>query len=201
MRKIFFINLTRCVFILGGIILIFSPSSWWPTYYRPIPMGVAAILYSYLISLPKIIFKKAPQSLIKKFQIALALSLIFCGLGSLGLWSSTFRGIIDYDKFVHFLFFFSMTAVGSPLLAMQNKWSIKKAVIVAVAITAFSGVAWEFIEYFFAAYFHIGFFGTLFDHDSRFDLITNLSGIMTGVLFLVLRYLFSSSSSSPASRG
>ena len=193
MWRLSLLNLTRWIFVIVGLVLVFSPTEWWPTYYRPILMGIVAISYSYLIALPRIIFKKVPLQTIQEFQGILAVNLILCSIGSLGLWSTSFWGVIDYDKLVHFIFSASMLVVGPPLLSRQYSWSIKKAVIISMIITAFSGIAWEFIEYFFAAYFHIDFFGTLFDHDSRFDLITNLSGIITGMFFVTLRYRFSPS--------
>src|SRR3989344_1508829 len=189
-RSSLFIRIAQLLFFLAGIILILAPIDW-PQYYRPIPMGFMAIAYSFIIDLPRRFFKESSSKLAQEFQIILIINLLLCSLGSLGLWSTTFLKVIDYDKLVHFFFSASILFIGSLALSSKYKYSIKKTVIITVIIIVFFGVAWEFIEYFFATYFHVGYFGTLFDHDSRFDLITNLSGIITGVFFLALRYRFS----------
>ena len=58
------------------------------------------------------------------------------------------------------------------------------ALLTAVIVMA-SGVAWEYIEYFFASYFHFGFFGTLFDPDSIRDLLANMAGVIAALIYLI----------------
>ncbi len=177
-----FTRLTQIIFVHVGLVLMIAPSNWWPVYYKPIPMGLIAIIYALIIQLPRWILK--PSREVDRFQLALTIGLIFSGIGSLGAWGHQIGGIVSYDKFVHFLLPCLMMVSGAPLLAHLNGWSRTRAVLTALAIIVASGVLWEYIEYTFAAYFHVGYFGALFDHDSQMDIVTNTIGAIIGILFV-----------------
>lgn len=173
------------MFVGAGLALFFMPAAWLPSYYKPIPMGIVAIGYSFLITLPTWVFRPSRER--DWFQIALALDLLLCGLGSLGFWNISIIGMFGYDKLIHFTFSASMMVTATYLLSSHNRWSMKKTVFIVALLIAVSGVAWEYIEYFFAAYFHFGYFGTLFDYDSRHDILANILGVMAGLIVIRFR--------------
>lgn len=173
----------QVIFILAGFVLFFGQSSWFPAYYRPKPMALISFLYAFIIEFPSLVLKRESSTEKRaakvQFQVALAVGLLLCGLGSLGLWG-LYQIDIPYDKFVHFTFSVLMTVAGTYIFRYWSGLSLKRSLLVAVAIVGLSGVGWEYIEAFFAHYFHVGFFGRLFDHDSRFDIYTNLLGAGAG---------------------
>jgi hypothetical protein len=149
-------------------------------------------LYVFLIELPALILRhpKTPAQTraLHNFQLALAVGLVACSLGSLGLWGLYHQGI-PYDKFVHFGFPFVMVVTGIEIARTWWGWSFKKSSLVLVLILLLSGVAWEYIEFFFAFRFHLGFYGTLFDHDSIFDMVANAFGTLAGFLWAARRFI------------
>lgn len=179
-----FIISAQVVLIVAGLVLFVLPRSWLPDYYKPIPMGLAAIVYAFFISVPALaVHRLKGTAVMENFQAALALGLLMCGLGSLGAWGWYQHGFA-YDKLVHFILPAMMVYFGSKLLATIWRVRIPAAALAAAGIVALSGLAWEYIEAFFAGYFHLGFFGALFDYDSIGDLIANLSGVVMALIWL-----------------
>jgi hypothetical protein len=182
MRK--FAIFTQVVFVLAGLLLIILPAAWLPDYYKPIPMGLLAIGYSFIIQLPIWLFRRLRETdVMKQFQAVLALDLLLCSIGSLGGWG-WYQYNFPYDRLVHFVFPATMMYFGALLFASYYRWSLKKSALIVLAIIVLSGIAWEFIESFSAVYFHFGYFGALFDDDSKYDILTNIFGIVSGLIYL-----------------
>jgi len=188
-----FIKFIQIIFILAGIILLFGNEAWFPSYYRPRLMALVALLYSFLIELPALIIRDSDittdQEKIffrRQFQIVLALGLLASGLGSLGLWGLYQIGI-PYDKFVHFSFSAVMTISGTFFIQVWQGWSFKKTIFLIILIVGASDLVWEFIELWSNRYLNFGFFGHLFDHDSIFDILSGLLGVIAGGVILVWR--------------
>lgn len=180
-----FIIISQWAFACAGLTLFLLPKDYLPDYYKPIPMGLAAIGYSFLIALPAWVFRELrDRRELLQFQTALATGMALNGIGSLGAWGLYKYGF-DYDKLVHFVFPALMVYFGARLLRIRSgKPVITMALLTAVIVMA-SGVAWEYIEYFFASYFHFGFFGTLFDPDSIRDLLANMAGVIAALIYLI----------------
>ncbi len=177
----FFIRTAQVILIVAGIALIALPREWLPSYYKPLPMGLVAIGFSFLINLASWVlprFRNHPTLL--AFQCILATDLILSGIGSLGAWG-LYRYGFAYDKLVHFIFSATMMYfIGRVVLLWKNVRATPALIILAL-IVSLCGVVWELIEYVFAAYFHLGLFGTLFDHDSRRDILINITGVLVAV--------------------
>lgn len=183
-RKI--IRYSQLLLVIVSLILIFSNPAWFPSYYKPLSMALIGLFYAFLIEVPVFVFRSQSPNLQletsrTKFQAALGVSLLFSGLGSLGLWGLYKEGI-PYDKFVHFFISVVLTATGIHLIHAWRNWSFKKTVIVVLVISCLVGVAWEFTEYFFDKYVHLGYFGKLFDADGMHDLLFDFLGTFLGGL-------------------
>lgn len=188
-----FIRFSQVVFMASGLILLFTDPAVFPSYYKPIPMGFISFFYAFLLELPVFVFRiagNAPEEQVRemtetrdRFRSALAVGLLLCGLGSLGLWGLYQKGI-PYDKMVHFIFPLLMMVTGSRLFKLWYGWSLKKALWRVGLIIAVSGVAWEFIEFIAARYFELGFFGKLFDRNSALDILSNLLGVVVGSVIM-----------------
>lgn len=188
-----FIRLFQLVFIGSGLVLLFTDPVLFPSYYKPIPMGVISFFHAFLIQLPVFVFRvpvgtsEEQARKIKfsreQFQSALAIGLLLSGLGSLGLWGLYQKGI-PYDKFIHFLFPALMMVSASYLFRVLYGWSLKKAAWRVALIVMVSGVAWEYIEFIAARYFELGFFGKLFDRNSVLDILSNILGILAGSVII-----------------
>jgi len=189
MKKKEFLRLVQVIFLIAGIVLLFGSTNWFPDYYRPRVMAFGSFFFIFLIELPALIWRDDQNSAEKilarlNLQIVLAGGLFFSSLGSLGLWGLYKRGI-PYDKFVHFGFPLALAIVGISFFQSQFGMSLKKATLRVLLIIVLSSVAWEILESIFARFFHIGFFGTLFDRDSILDMVSNLAGAGLGVLIKI----------------
>lgn len=188
-----FIRTTQWIFIIFGFVLFFYHPSFLPVYYRPRLMGTMAVLYSFFIQLPLLIFRAPPRSSaaadVERLQVGLSIWLLLNGLGSLGLWGLYQVGI-SYDKFVHFIFPVLVIVPGFSLVRSLYGWSSKKALITLVLLICVSAVAWEYAEYASARWLHFGFFGQLFDQDSILDILYTCLGAGAAALFLTTRTWF-----------
>ncbi len=165
--------------------MLFGDVQWFPDYYRPRVMAFGSFFYIFLIESPLLVFRNAnsPGKITNRLRLqkVLAVGLILCGLGSLGLWGLYHKGI-PYDKFVHFGFPMALTVAG---IAVFKSWygiPFRIAALRVFLIVSLSAVAWEVVESVFARYFHIGFFGALFDRDSLLDIVFNVVGLALGIL-------------------
>ncbi len=180
------VRFAEVVFFIAGLLLLCGNPEWFPAYYRPRVMAFGAFAFIFFIELPRWVFKR-DQNLPEKIQsrlglqTALAIGLMLSGLGTLGLWGLYKHGI-PYDKFVHFIFPLLFTSASIWVIHIWYRLSFKKAALIMLSIVIAFGVLWEVGEFLFAHYFHIGFFGTLFDKDSIIDVICNILGISLGVL-------------------
>ena len=191
-----FIRFSQAVLIIAGIVLLAVHSSVLPSYYSPRFMGIMAFVYVFIIQLPLFVFRipaddnagavKEKMFFRGQLQAALAVGLLLGGLGSLGLWGLYNVGI-PYDKFVHFSFTAIMMVSGAYVLYAFNGWSLMKSIIFVAFVVGLSGVVWEFIEFGADRWLHVGYFGQLFDHDSMFDINTDLLGVIAGTGIIAWR--------------
>lgn len=100
-----FLKYTSIVLVIIGLLLLILPKEWFPDFYKPIFMGIIALLSPILIYLPKFILKKSnPQkrALILNMRFVIAFSLAINIAGELGLFQ-LYRYGFQYDKFAHFI--------------------------------------------------------------------------------------------------
>lgn len=191
-----FTRFAQITLIVGGCVLLIIPSSHFPPYYKPRLMTLVAFIYAFLIQLPVLIFRipqhaAVPEVNEKMFfrgqlQVALSISFLLGALGSLGLWG-LYKVNIPYDKYVHFIFSTLGMVSGVYVLRIWNGWSLKKSALILALVMGMLGVAWEFTEYFSDRWLHFGFYGRLFDHDSLFDIFTDVLGIAAGASIVAWR--------------
>ena len=144
-------------------------------------MGIISIGYAFLIELPRWVFPNVYRPRLA-FQTALAIGLALSGFGSLGLWGLYKHGV-PYDKFVHVLLPTLLMYTGTRLFVARGRSMVKAGRLVAIII-AISSVGWEIIEHIASVYFHLGFFGVIFDRDSIWDIAANFTGIALAGLAL-----------------
>ena len=182
-----FIRCSQAILIFAGVCLVVVPEEIFPLYYRPQLMALAALVYCVVIELPVFVFRlsrngrsdDARYVARTQFQVALAIGFLLGGLGSLGLWQLHTVGI-PYDKFVHFTFSMLLTIFGANLLRVWHAWSLKKSLLILLALVTSLGAVWECIELLSDRWLNFGYFGSLFDHDSLRDVMINIMGALVG---------------------
>ncbi len=201
-----FIRATQGVLIIFGCLLFLYHPAFLPAYYRPWLMGLTAILYSFCIQLPALVFSIPSHSTAassverqlfyrERLQVGLSIGFLLGGLGSLGFWG-LYKVGIPYDKFIHFIFPVLVIVPASSLLRALYGWSWKKSLILLALAACVSGIAWEFVEYASFHWLRFGFFGQLFDSDSLRDIYTTFLGVGVAAVFLVRREWSNAKSSS-----
>ncbi len=190
-------------FLLAGLIFILGDASWFPDFYAPKLFGIFSFISAFFIILPKFLFRSKPDELgMKKeslinFQIAVAISLILNGFGSLGLFQ-LYKVGFEYDKMVHFITGLIMTIAFSRLLFYRYGFSFKKAVFLSAFLMLIAGIGWEIFEFLSDFIFGtktFGVYGAQIKRDTALDLIFDLAGIIAGALVFWRGYLTRKNSS------
>lgn len=184
-------------FLLAGLVFILGNASWFPDFYAPKLFGIFSFISAFFIILPKFLFRSKPDELgMKKeslinFQIALAISLILNGFGSLGLFQ-LYKVGFEYDKMVHFITGLIMTIAFSRLLFYRYEFSFTKAVFLSAFLMLVAGALWEIFEFlsdFILGTKTLGVYGAQIKKDTILDLVFDFLGIVAGILVLSRRHL------------
>lgn len=158
----FFPKIAIVFFIISGILLLVTPTAWWPRFYDLPYMGWAALVCAMAIAL-------APE----RFKAMLAAILFLNASGDLGLYE-LYHYHIEYDKVIHFV---------SPLIAtltLRKYYSWKQTVLIIVAFA----LGWELFEFLADALIKTHLFGVFRQHvwsDTAGDLAMNCLGVILGL--------------------
>jgi hypothetical protein len=184
-------EIIAAIFVIAGLILFFGNREWFPDFYNPKFMAVMAFLSSFLIFLPRLIFRTngdfEKQRELNFLQTVLAAILLLNGLGSLGLFQLYKIGF-EYDKLLHFVVpFISVITIGR-FGFRRYGWNFKKSIVLAASIVFLGGLIWELFEYFGDYFFEtqmLGYYGEFIVKDTVWDLIFNTLGIAVGVIYCI----------------
>ena len=190
-----FIFVTMWGMILMGSVLLSAPSEWFPIFYAPRFMGVAALLFGVVIFLPQIIFRvsvehrdfKIKQDAVRNLQTILAICFLLAGGGELGLWQLYKYGF-QYDKLIHFIVPALLTISLSHFLFHWWRLRREKAIKISAIFIFIGSLVWEALEFYSDKIFGTQLFGVYGQHlsqDTKWDIFYDLAGIITG--WLVLR--------------
>jgi len=122
------IRFTSLIFILAGLILLFSSKDIFPNFYNPAFMGISSLFSAFIIMVPELVLRsetKLKNDAIIIFQLGLTLAIILNGLGSLGMYQ-LFEWGFQYDKLTHFLSSMVLGFVFANVLAVWRDMNIKK---------------------------------------------------------------------------
>ncbi|HUT96246.1 MAG TPA: hypothetical protein VMW82_01615 [Candidatus Paceibacterota bacterium] len=181
-------EITASIFTLNGLVLFFGNRTWFPDFYNPKFMAMAAFASAFLIILPRLIYKvkddpKKQQSL-NLLEVSLIIGLGLSGLGGLGLFRLSEAGF-EYDKLIHFLVPFIFTIVICYFGSQWYGWSFKKSVILGASLVFIGGIIWEIFEFLADTLLGTqmrGYYGEFIVKDTTLDMIFNMLGIISGVL-------------------
>lgn len=173
------------LYVVSGVVLLAGHASWFPDFYRPAYMGVLSFVSAaVIVGVPAIFKKTGMRDVVKELQVIIALSLVFNGLGELGLYKLYLVGF-PYDKVTHFvtpvLLVFGIARFRSRYYGkdlMRSLWWAVVAVFVG-------GVAWEAWEWLSDVLFHTlewGLYGEQAVQDTIWDVIMNGLGVAAGVV-------------------
>lgn len=187
-----FINFVIFSFILAGFIFIFGNPEWFPDFYRLNFMSVLAFIYAALIiSIARIFKSDKPEKResIVKLQAAVSAVVLLDGLGALGLFK-LYRIGFSYDKLAHFLSAFILIFALSQFIHQWKEIDLKKSLIRASILVFLGGLGWELLEFSSDEILKttaFGMDGKYLLEDTVKDIALNTAGIITGVLFLLLK--------------
>lgn len=179
-------NIVAYLFIIGGVILLFGKSSWFPDFYNPIFMGVMSLVSAGLIWLPRFYLNpknEKQEKVVDLIQSGLSFALVIGSLGSLGFFQ-LYRIGIQYDKITHFLNSFILTMVLAKSLVDWKEMRFKKAVAISTVIVLVCGVLWEGYELLGDSLLGtqmLGHYGEFITEDTIWDLILNLLGVVFAI--------------------
>ena len=148
------------------------------------PFRWISLLYLLLLFVIYLVVKRFKISLFG--FVFLALFVVFCNLGTLGLHSQYFIGI-RFDRWVHAL---SGLVFGFVFYEVYNRKKVSNKVILTIISVMIIGIIHEINEYFFVlsglSYINGSFLvGAFFDfYDSLMDLIYDFVGVLISLLFL-----------------
>lgn len=189
-----FVNYSAMIFALAGSLLIAGNRDWFPAFYNPLYMGIAAYASMMaILSLPIIFCTKesdpAKESAVTGLQVALTFILITNGLGALGLYKLYEYGF-QYDKLVHFANAFVATAASVWFLHAWYGVSRKKALSWMILFIFFCGIGWEVFEFLSDTLFGtqtLGEYGQYVLQDTVWDVISNTLGILSATAFVLYK--------------
>jgi len=186
-----FIRFAVIVFVVAGIILLFGPAEYFPSFYNPLFMGVWSLINALLIIAPVIIFKSNNQEKMQSaigLQMGFTLALILNGFGAVGFYQ-LFRFGIPYDKIVHFTASLILTASFANFVWIWFGVHSRKLAIFVLFFAILAGFGWEGLEFSFDYLFGTKTLGLNGGHifwDSSWDIIMDFFGIVIG--FLIFEY-------------
>ncbi|MDO8443282.1 MAG: DUF2238 domain-containing protein [bacterium] len=174
------------VFVIGGFVLILGKRAWFPDFYNPIYNGIMAFVSTFLIILPRLIFKpkdSEQEKILDLVQAGALIVLSLSALGGLGLFQ-LYKFGFQYDKLVHFVASAIFTIAAMKLCQQWYKMSFKKSIILSIIIIFLAGIAWELYEFLADVLFGtqmFGVYGQYIIKDTTWDIIMNCLGIVAAV--------------------
>ena len=191
----FLVKFSLLTLVLAGIILLLSPTSWFPLFYDVRYMGISSLVGAFAIYfLPKFLrvsaeTKGAEQKnqAVDLLQFLLTCIILGNALGDLGLYQ-LYKFGIEFDKILHFLIPLSIVLF-FPIF-LQKRFGIQKskALLLSICLTLFGGLIWEVFEYLCDALFqtHIyGVYGMNINTDTKVDLLFDILGSGIGLLAIL----------------
>ena len=122
-------------------------------------------------------------------QFNIAVNLLINGAGGLGLYRLYLIGF-EYDKLTHFVTPMLLTVGIYTFLSIWYEWRNKKTLIFVVAGVLVAGFGWEALEYLSDVLFDTQLLGggsAQVARDTTFDVIANILGITTAVVYLHIK--------------
>ena len=184
MKKI--AKIVSVLFIIGGSVLIFGKSDWFPEFYNPIFMGLMGFVSAFLVVSSRFFLKPKNQQqekVLDMIQTGIVFGLVFSALGALGLFQ-LYKVGIQYDKILHFLNSFILTAIVIRSYEGWHGFGFEKSLSFSVMIVFSGGVVWEMYEFLGDTLIGtqmLGHYGQLAARDTIWDMIMNWSGIILAV--------------------
>ena len=180
-------EITASIFTFNGLVLFFGDRTWFPDFYNPKFMAMAAFVSAFLIILPRLIYKAKgdpkKQQLLNLLEVSLIIGLGLSGLGGLGLFRLSGAGF-EYDKLIHFFIPFIYTVVICCFGSQWYGWSFKKSVVLGATLIFMGGIVWEIFEFLADTLFGTqmrGYYGQYIAKDTTLDMIFNAFGIISGI--------------------
>ncbi|MHB9019451.1 MAG: hypothetical protein ACYC3G_01045 [Minisyncoccota bacterium] len=177
------------LFIIGGMVLIFGKSDWFPDFYNPMFMGAMSFISAFLVVSSRIFLEpKDPQQekVVDMIQAGMIFASVLGALGSLGLFQ-LYRIGIQYDKILHFLNSFILTIVLTRSFEIWKDFNFKRAITISIFIIFLGGIIWEIYELLGDTLFDtqmLGYYGKFVISDTVWDLVMNSFGIILGIFGL-----------------
>jgi hypothetical protein len=175
-----------------GFALMLADRSWFPRWFFPRLTGFGAIFHAASVIALRFVFperegmsaerRKAHRRALRGLQVDLALALLGCLLGSLGLYRLHRLGV-PYDKILHFVVPALVTHGLARLLRRRKRRTLFAAAWRAAAILGLAAIAWELAEFTSDALFGTKAFGEEGKHlvlDTSLDLLLGAIGIVVG---------------------
>lgn len=186
-----FLKFSSITLVIVGLILLFGPKYWFPDYYKPVFMGIVAVISPFLISVPEFIFKKdTPQKrkLVLEMRSAIAFSLSVNIGGELGLFQ-LYKFGFQYDKFAHFVVSMLFAFILGEALKEWHHFPSRKVVWLVFLIIFSSGVLWEIFEATSDFLFRTqewGVYGNNITWDTYEDISFNILGALAGIIVFMI---------------
>ncbi|MDX1607835.1 MAG: hypothetical protein R3251_01350 [Candidatus Spechtbacterales bacterium] len=182
--RIFFV-----VYVVVALVLLALPKNILPGFYNIPVMATLALVSAFIIILPRLIFKpkqKVQERGVAKMQNVLTLSLLINGAGGLGLYKLYQYGF-EYDKLMHYATPLILTLGFIYFFRNYSNWPLKKALWRTSFLVFAGGIFWEILEWTSDRLLDTSFVlggGGIGWRDTIFDVIANILGILTAVIYL-----------------
>lgn len=186
-----FLTFSGITLVLIGVVLLVSPSDWFPVFYSPIFMGVLALLSPFLIYLPRFILKRSSpekRQLILNMRTVIAFALIINFAGELGLFQLHRYGF-EYDKLAHFTVCMLLAFTLGESLKEWERFRTMKLIGLVLLIVVSTGIFWEALEFISDFLFKTQEWGVYGEHlvwDTAKDIGFNTLGAIAGIFVFML---------------
>ncbi len=192
-----FIRISVIALLFTGFALLLFPDDWFPSFYDVRYMGLAAIGgTAAVIILPRILNTltgatddKNKKQAINLFQFLLTVAMASNALGDLGSYQLYKIGF-QYDKLIHFSNSLLGVFIGAVVLYKLFEIRLPHAIAIAFIAVIVCGIGWEVFERLSDFLFktHIaGVYASDVSNDTKFDLLFDAIGAMSGVTFLIFK--------------
>lgn len=182
---------------LAGVVLLFAPVSWFPSFYDVRYMGFAALVgpaVVFLLSKWLRVSTEDPRAEEKNravdlLQFWMSLVILVNALGDLGLYQ-LYRIGFEFDKVVHFSVALMTMVVVPRILILRFRIRTFQAYAITFGIAFVGSFVWELYELFMDWMWHtrlLGVNGLDVPRDTAWDIVYDMAGILTG-LFFALRH-------------
>jgi len=175
-----------------GCVLLLADRSWYPPWFFPKLTGLGALVHAASVIAVRFVFRereqmsperrKAHRRALRRLQLELAIALLACLMGSLGLYRLHRLGV-PYDKILHFVVPALLTHGLARVLRGRRRRTLRSAALRACAILGIAAVAWELTEFIGDALLGTSAFGQEGKNilmDTSVDLLLGAAGILLG---------------------